>query len=482
MTLTRPVSLAAELPVPLVVDVDGTLIKSDLLHESVMQLAARHPLDLWRLVPWAAKGKQHLKCELAERVPLDVSNIPLREETVSLIRDAQAQGRPVYLASASESGLVQRVADLIGGIAGVFGTAREDNNAGQAKAARLNAAFGEHGYDYVGDQPVDFAVWPSARKVLAVAHNEGFARKVLNRHPDAQIIARPRAKLRSYIRALRPYQWTKNLLIPLSMVAGHHFDWHSIWVTAVAFVCFCLAASSAYLFNDLLDLPGDRAHHRKSKRPLAAGDIPIGRGLALAALLMVAALGLSLLLNWGFIAILLGYVGLTLSYSFYLKRQMLIDVLVLGGLYTIRVLGGIAAGETEYSPWLLMCSLFLFLSLATVKRCSELIALREEGKDATPGRGYRAEDLAVLLPLGAAAGYAAVLVVALYLSSEEVRELYAHPNRIWLICPLLIYWISRVLMKCNRNELHDDPIIFAIGDKVSWAIGGLATGIMLTAI
>jgi 4-hydroxybenzoate polyprenyltransferase/phosphoglycolate phosphatase-like HAD superfamily hydrolase len=482
MTLTSPPSLAAAGPVPLVVDVDGTLIKSDLLHESVMQLAARHPLDLWRLLPWVARGKQHLKCELAERVPLDVANIPLREETVSLIRDAQAQGRPVYLASASENGVVQRVADLIGGIAGVFGTGRDDNNAGHTKAARLNAAFGEHGYDYVGDQPVDFAVWQSSREVLAVAHDEGFARKVLSRHPDARIIARPRTKLRSYIRAMRPYQWTKNLLIPLSMVAGHHFDWHSIWVTAVAFVCFCLAASSAYLFNDLLDLPGDRAHHRKSKRPFAAGDIPIDRGVVLAALLMGGALALSLLLPWRFIVILLLYVGLTLSYSLYLKRKVLIDVVVLGGLYTIRVLGGIAAGETIYSPWLLMFSLFLFLGLATVKRCSELIALREAGKDATPGRGYRAADLAVLLPLGAAASYGAVLVVALYLSSEEVRVLYAHPNRIWLICPLLIYWLSRMLLKCNRNQLHDDPIIFAIRDKVSWATGVLAVGIMLAAI
>ncbi len=465
---------------PLVVDVDGTLIKTDLLHESVMQLAARHPLDLWRLVPWLAKGKQHLKCELAERVPLDVSNIPLRDETVSLIRDAQAEGRPVYLASASENGLVQRVADLIGGIAGVFGTGRDDNNAGHAKAARLNAEFGEHGYDYVGDQPVDFAVWQSSRQVLAVAHDEGFARKVLKRHPEARIIARPRPRLRSYIRAMRPYQWTKNLLIPLSMVAGHHFDWHSLGVNLVAFVCFCLAASSAYLINDLLDLPGDRAHHRKSKRPFAAGDIPIDRGLVLAMLLMAGAVGLSVLLPPRFILILLLYVGLT--YSLYLKRKVLIDVVVLGGLYTIRVLGGIAASGTVYSPWLLMFSLFLFLALATVKRCSELIALRDAGKESAPGRGYHATDLAVLLPLGAAAGYGAVLVVALYLSSSDVRVLYEHPNRIWLICPLLIYWISRMLLKCNRNQLHDDPIIFAIRDPVSWGTGALAVGIMLSAI
>jgi len=467
MTMTSPAPDVATAPVPLIVDVDGTLIKSDLLHESVMQFAAHRPLELWRLVPWLAKGKQHLKCELAESVTLDVSHMPLRAEVVDLIRAAQAEGRPVYLASASEVGLVQRMADRIGGIAGVFGTGRDQNVAGQAKAARLNAAFGEQGYDYVGDQPVDFAVWQSSRKVLAVAHDDRFARAVLQRHPDAEIVARPRQQLRSYVRAMRPHQWAKNLLIGLSLVAGHHFDWQSIWVTAIAFICFCLAASSAYLINDLLDLPGDREHHRKSRRPIAAGEVPIARALGLAMLLMATALALSALLPWRFVLILMLYVGLTLSYSLYLKRQMLIDVVALASLYTIRVLAGIAADGTAYSQWLLMFCLFLFFSLATVKRCAELIANREAGKMKVTGRGYNVEDLIVLFPLTAAAGFGAVLIVALYLSSPDVSALYGHPKRIYLVCPLLIYWICRVMMLTNRNQMHDDPVVFALTDRVS---------------
>ncbi len=469
--------------IPLIVDVDGTLIKTDLLHENVMQMVARNPLELFRLPAWLAKGKHHLKCELALRAPLDLANLPLRGETVSLIHSAQAEGRPVYLASASETGLVQQLAERIGGIAGVFGTERGGgNNAGSAKAARLNAQFGEGGYDYVGDRPVDLAVWPSANKVLAVAHDDRFVRTIMERFPEAQIIAQPRTRLAYYVKAMRPYQWSKNLLIGLSLIAGQHFDWCSIAVTLLAFICFCLAASSAYLVNDLLDLPGDRAHHRKSKRPFASGDLPIVNGLVLAVVLMAAALGLSLLLSWRFVFILLVYVGLTLSYSLYLKRRMMIDVVVLGGLYTIRVLGGIAAGETEYSPWLLMFSLFLFLSLAVVKRCSELIAGRDAGKEPAPGRGYRTEDLAVLLPLGAAAGYASVLVVMLYLSSPQVSSLYSHPFRMWLICPVLAYWISRALMIANRGEMHDDPIIFAVTDRISWLTGVVAALIIAVSV
>ena len=482
MTVTSSSPAADKAPVPLVVDVDGTLIKTDLLHENVMQFAARHPLELWRLIPWLAKGKPHLKCELAERVPLDMATMPLRAEVVSLIEAAQAEGRPVYLASASEVGLVERLAARIGGIAGVFATGRDQNNAGHAKAARLNAAFGAQGYDYIGDQPVDFAVWESSRGVFAVAHDEAFAREVLRRHPDAHIVARPQRRLRSYIRAMRPHQWAKNMLIPLSLVAGHHFNWQSIWVTAIAFVCFCLAASSAYLINDLLDLPGDREHHRKSRRPFAAGDLPIGRGLGLAMLLMAMALALSALLPSRFILVLLLYVGLTLTYSLYLKRKMLIDVVALAGLYTIRVLAGIAADATAYSQWLLMFCLFLFFSLASIKRCSELISRREAGKTNVPGRGYNVDDLIVLFPMAAAAGFGAVLIVALYLSSPDVAVLYSHPKRIYLVCPLLIYWVCRVMMLTNRNEMHDDPVVFALTDRLSLLTGVGAVAIILMSI
>ena len=464
--------------VPLVVDVDGTLIRTDLLHETTLQFMARHPYEVFRLLPWLARGRNALKCELAARVDLDVASLPLRDETVALIREAQTERRPVYLASASERGLVERLAERVGGVAGVFATDHATNVAGAHKSAQLNAAFGTGQYDYVGDRPVDFGVWPSARRVYAVAHTPGFARRVLGLYPDAAIIAEPQVARRDMIRALRPHQWAKNLLVFLTLVAGHHLDWSDIRASVLAFACFCLAASSAYIANDLLDLPGDRAHPRKRHRPFASGAVPITHGVVLSAALMAAALATTLLLPWRFALVLVGYVALTLAYSLVLKRKLLVDVIVLAGLYTIRVLGGVAAAQQGTSRWLLMFSLFLFLSLATVKRCSELVARIQANKPAPPGRGYRPGDLAVLFPLTAAAGYSAVLVVALYLASPEVVPLYTHPTRMWLMCPLLLYWISRVLVLSSRNELHDDPVIFALTDRISWLTGLVAAAII----
>ncbi len=478
----RPPAAAGRDVVPLVVDVDGTLVKTDLLHETAMQFIARHPMQIWRLLPWLAGGKSRLKGALTDAVDPHIETIPLRDETVELIRQAQAEGRPVYLASASDRRLIEALATRLGGIAGVFGTEDSANLAGAEKAKRLNAAFGPSGYDYVGDQPVDFAVWSSSRHAIAVSHSDSFARRLRREHPDAQIIASPRTRPRAFLKAMRPHQWAKNALIFLSMVAGHNFAPATVGKSLLAFVCFCLAASSAYLLNDLLDLPGDREHPRKRKRPFAAGDAPISAGLVLSAALMATSLGLSLLMPARFIMTLAGYVVITLGYSLVLKRRLLIDVITLGGLYTIRVLGGIEATGSAYSPWLLMFCLFLFLSLAIVKRCSELVARREMGETRTVGRGYRTDDLQVMQPLGAAAGYGAVLVVALYLSSTEVVSLYHHPTRMWLVAPLLLYWISRVLILSGRGELHDDPVVFALRDRVSWITGACVAAVVLASV
>ena len=340
------------------------------------------------------------------------------------------------------------------------------------------AAFGANGYDYVGDRPIDFTVWRSARKPLVVARNAGFANKVLKAFSNAEIIARPRYSLGSYVRALRVHQWAKNVLLFLPVIAGHRFNPETVAATILAFFCFCFAASGAYLINDLLDLPGDRDHPRKARRPFAAGHIPITHGIILATLLMGTAFGLSLLLPTRFIGILFIYVTCTFGYSLLLKRKVMIDVITLGGLYTLRVYGGLAAINAHQTQWLLMFSLFLFLSLAIVKRCSEIVDKRAAGKTGLMGRGYQVEDLSALLALGAAAGYGSVLVVALYMSSPEMATLYSHPNRLWLICPLLAYWISRVIIIANRGILHEDPVIFALKDRVSWATGICAAGII----
>lgn len=466
--------------VPLVVDVDGTLLATDLLHEAALQFVAHRPWRAPDLLLWLRQGKSQLKAQLAAQVDPGIDHMPLRPEVMALIVAAQAEGRPVYLASASDARYVRALAGRIGGVAGVFASDGAVNLAGAAKADRLVAVFGAGGYDYVGDAAVDIPVWRAARRKLVVAGGNGFAERVRAALPDCEIVARPATAPRNYLRAMRPHQWAKNLLLFLPAIAGHRLDADTLTATALGFVCFCLAASSAYVLNDLLDLPADRAHPRKRRRPFASGELPSAHGVVLAGLAMATALALAPLLGAEFFVVLGLYVAGTLSYSMLLKRQPLIDVVMLSGLYTVRVYGGLAAGHTPPTQWLLMFCVFVFLSLALVKRCSELVLLRNSGRTALAGRGYRDEDLPVLLALAASGGYGAVLVFTLYLASPEVKLMYLHPGRLWLICPLLIYWVSRVLALSNRGELHDDPVVFALTDRISWAVAA-SIGLILAA-
>lgn len=474
-------TVAAAASRPLVVDVDGTLIRTDLLHESALQFVASHPADAWRLPGWLLAGKAALKARLADRVDLDFETIPLRAEVVELIRKAQAQGVPVYLASASDARYVDALARRIGGLAGIFATEGGTNLAGPAKAERLVEAFGAGGFDYVGDAPIDYPVWRAGGSALAVA-GPGFERRVLRDFPGARIVARTRNEPRAYAKAMRPHQWAKNLLVFLPMLAGHHFSPAAILAALLAFACFSLAASSAYIVNDLLDLPADREHPRKRGRPFAAATVPIQHGVLLAAALLAMAVAGALAISGEFLGVLAVYMTATLTYSLLLKRKPIVDVIVLGGLYTIRVLGGVVAVGAKQSPWLLMFCLFLFLSLAIVKRCSELVASQARGGGRISGRGYRSDDLGMVSALGAAAGYGAVLVVTLYLASPEVARLYSHPTRMWLICPLLLYWISRILLLAHRGEMHDDPVVFAITDRISWITGALVAVVVALSI
>ncbi len=468
-------------PVPLVVDVDGTLIKTDLLHESVMQLIAQGPQSMVLLPYWLRQGKAHLKTKLAERVQLDMETVPLRKEVMDLVRQAQNEGRPVYLASASAEPYVAALAARIKAT-GYFASTPERNLAGGEKASVLVEAFGETGFDYVGDHRVDIPVWAVARQTIAVSRSKTFTASLRRQFPEVVEIPGTKVPVKACLKALRVHQWLKNALVFLPLLAGHHFTIPAIASAIVAFLCFSFAASSAYALNDLLDLPGDRDHPRKQHRPFAAGTMSITFGLTLSATLILTAFGMAAAaLPPAFLAVLGVYFVTTMAYSLVLKRQTFIDVIVLGALYTVRVIAGVAAINATRSPWLLMFCLFLFLSLAIVKRCSELIARQAEGKGPPRGRGYQYVDLQMLQPLAAAAGYGAVVIFALYLQSPDVQALYTYPERMWLAIPPIVYWVSRVLMVSNRNEMHDDPVVFAVTDKASWACGAcVLTSIILS--
>lgn len=464
-----PVDACGDTDVPLVVDVDGTLTGSNLLIESFFRLAATDPLALRHLPRWLAEGKAALKDHIAARVKLDVALLPLNDTLMAMIRTERALGRKIYLASASDRRYVQALADHLGLFDGIFASDGAVNLRGDNKARALTQAFGAHGFDYAGNGAVDLPVWQVARRAILVGVPPRVAEEARRQGGEVQDLPVRAPGAATYARALRLHQWLKNLLVFLPALASHTLL--SVWPqTLLAFVAFCLCASSVYLLNDLLDLPNDRRHPSKRMRPFAQGTLPLWHGLALIPVLLAAAGIAAAFLPLQFAAILALYYATTLLYSLVLKRRIVIDVLTLAALYTVRVIAGAAAAAIMVSEWLLAFSVFLFLCLALIKRYSELVERQRQRAARAAGRGYMTDDLPMVGALAGASGFVSILVLALYISSPEVDLLYTRPQALWAVCVLLLYWVARVLMLAHRGQIHDDPVVFAAKDKVSLVI------------
>jgi 4-hydroxybenzoate polyprenyltransferase len=468
--------------VPLCVDLDGTLLRTDLLIESWFELLKSRTLLALMAPYWLTRGKARLKHEIAQRTDLDVHNLPYDRELLEYLRSQFRAGRRLVLTTASHEKYAYEVATHLGIFAEVIASNRETNLSGSVKSRLLVERFGDHGFDYAGNARADLQVFPHARQAILVRPEYGVLRTAQKRADIKQIFPGTPGGFGIYLRALRPHQWIKNLLVFVPLAAAHKLGNPELLTRSIlAFIAFGLCASSVYLLNDLLDLPADRAHSRKRHRPLASGAASVKFGVFLIPALLAGAAAIAAVLPGAFFAMLAAYYISTLAYSLWLKGKLMIDVLVLAGLYTLRILAGGAAAAIVPSFWLMAFSMFLFLSLALVKRYSEVLDLRDAGVTTVKGRGYEVMDLATVQSLGAAAGYCAVLVLALYINSDDVRINYAHPNRIWLLCPLLLYWISRMWQRAGRGQMHDDPIVFALKDRISRWVGGAGLVVMLAA-
>jgi 4-hydroxybenzoate polyprenyltransferase/phosphoserine phosphatase len=462
---------------PLVVDLDGTLIKSDLLYESTTLFLAEKPFQVFKLLVWLAKGKSVLKSHLAQAVHIDMASLPYNSKLIEWIREERAEGRPIVLATASHQLLANRVAGHLGVFDEVLATDLNTNLKAEVKREALVARYGEGGFDYVGNDWSDIPVWQSAAQAHVVSPSKRLINKVRAHGNLGRVIDVDIASVSSgLIRAMRPHQWIKNLLTFIPLMAAHRFvDSSSVVQAFLAFVVFCLTASSVYLLNDLVDLHNDRLHPRKRHRPFASGHLGIGVGWVAWPLLLWMALTLAYFtLPWKFTVALSFYFVLTLAYSLRLKQVPVVDALVLAALYTLRVIAGAAAIGVALSFWLLSFSIFLFLSLAYIKRYSELRTARDIGESGVlRGRGYEPQDLELVSSLGGTAGYISVLVLALYIQDAHTASLYATPAIIWLACPLLLFWISRAWLLAHRGHMHDDPVVFALNDRTSWTVLGL---------
>ena len=479
---SRPIPASDTLP--LVVDLDGTLSKTDLLYESLCVLLKHRPWCLLALPLWLGKGKAYLKQQIAQRVCLDVRTLPYHTAFLAYLTAQRAQGRRLVLATASHDQLAHAVAEHCGIFDLVVASDGTINLSDQRKRDRLVALFGDKGFDYAGNSWRDVAVWAAARRAIVVNASQRVRHAATQSAEVAQVFNHRAGGIKPYIRALRLHQWLKNLLIFIPLLAAHiGQELVLLPRSALAFVAFSMCASSAYMLNDLLDLAADRHHPRKRQRPFAAGDLTIRVGLLSIPLLLGASGLVGLLLPPVFLAVLGLYYGTTLAYSLALKHEAPLDVLVLASLYTLRMIAGSAATGIWPSAWLLAFTTFLFLSLALLKRYAELVVVsREMGEIEVRERDYRVGDLELLAAMGVSSGYLSVVVFALYLTRDPARTIFGQHIIIWLWCPLLLYWISHIWLVAHRGGMADDPVVFALRDRNSRiVIAAMGVALLLAA-
>ncbi|GAB2880273.1 UbiA family prenyltransferase [Paraburkholderia jirisanensis] len=472
----------ANTAVPLCVDLDGTLTRTDFLLEGFLVLIKHNPWAIFLCIAWLLQGKAYLKEQIARRVTIDVGVLPYNSQLVDYLRDEHSAGRPLYLCTASNHRFASQVAEHFGLFKGVLASSAERNLLGRNKADVLVAAFGHQGFDYCGDALADVPVWRRARRAIVVGdrHIEAAARKV-----NAAIILfeRKRRTVPLLLKGMRVHQWVKNVLIFVPVLTAHRYtDPQALLTACIAFASFCLSASSVYLLNDMLDLDADRRHERKRSRPFASGNLSLSFGIVMTLALLAGGAALALLLPWHFGVVLAAYLAATVAYSFSLKRIALVDVFTLACLYTVRVIAGGAATDIALSYWLILFCVPIFLSLAMVKRYVELESILRQGKMEAAGRGYITQDMSILRSFGTSSAYLAVLVLALYLNSPELTQLYRHPQLLWAVFALTLYWVSRIWMFAFRGQMHDDPIVFAFRDRVSGAVIGMCVLSMMLAI
>lgn len=456
---------------PLCVDLDGTLVKSDTLVDSLLLLARGQPLSAVCAPLWLRGGKAAFKARVASRVTLDVEHLPWNREVLEYLAAQRAAGRRLYLVTGADVSVAQRVADHLGLFDDVLASDGATNRTGNHKLAGLRERFAE-GFDYIGNAGPDGAVLAGCGEAMVANPTRALRAKIRSgRIPVSRKFDDRAGWSRSILRAIRLHQWAKNVLIFVPLLLAHVFKLTALLDASLAFACFCLCASATYVVNDLLDIESDRRHGKKRLRPFAAGDLSAGTGIAVVVVFLAAAFAGAAFLPREYLFWLAAYAVTTLAYSLRLKRVVLVDVLILSGLYTVRLLAGAAAVDVKISHWFAAFAIFLFLSLAIVKRFSELQNVRAQGGLLANGRGYLLTDIEQLRSFGTVCGLASVVIFALYINGVEAEGLYRHPARMWLIVPLLIWWIFRVWLLASRGELDEDPVIFAVTDRMSLLIG-----------
>jgi 4-hydroxybenzoate polyprenyltransferase len=468
---------------PLCVDLDGTLVKSDTLVDSLLLLVRTRPLEALKAPLWVFQGKAHLKRQVTARVTLNVEHLPYNRPLLEYLMAQRGEGRKLYLATGADAGLADRIAQHLNIFEGVLSSDGATNNIGPNKLNGFRNRFAGE-FDYIGNARPDLPLLAAAAAPMVANPSAGLrmAMRARGLKPEHTFTDHT-SPLRTFIKAIRVHQWAKNTLIFVPPLLAHSVRSNVMLSALLAFICFSLCASGTYIINDLLDIEADRQHPRKRKRAFASGNLSAASGMAISAVFLAASLtGAVLLLPHSFVGWLLLYLVTTLAYSLVLKRIVILDVVVLSALYTLRMLAGAAATDTYISPWLAAFAVFMFLSLAMVKRFSELQNVRSAGTQLSNGRGYLLNDIEQVRSFGTSSAFAAIVIFSVYIGQPEVHSLYHHHNRMWLMTPLMILWLCRVWLLASRGELDEDPVVFALTDRMSLLMGAAAVAIALASM
>jgi len=457
----------------LIVDLDGTLVKTDLLVEMFLLALGNNFFSGIFSLFTLRKGRAAFKRKLVNETTLDITALPYNQNVIDYIEERRSRGYKTMLVTASD----QLIADKIGQHVQLFdeihGSNGQVNLKGEKKAQFLIEKIGKQNFAYIGDSAADFAVWEHSNKIITVNVSSKIKRKADNKFKKVEHLDSSQSKLKNLVKLIRPHQWVKNLLVFIPLLAGHQFTENAIFKSFLAFIAFSMIASGIYIFNDLFDIQNDRQNPEKRKRSIASGNVLVTRAVVICSFLLIGGLTLAGRINTNLLLISILYVTTTIVYSIYLKRLIIIDICFLSIFYTLRLLAGSEASEVPLSFWLAAFSTFFFFSLASIKRLNELVESTSRGTLKIKGRGYHSEDLPIISQIATASGLTAVLIMALYLNSDEVIALYKFPQALWGICLVLLFWVNRFIVLANRGKIYGDPIVFSIKDRTSYYSGFL---------
>jgi 4-hydroxybenzoate polyprenyltransferase len=467
----------------LAIDLDNSLVATDTLWESTFLFLKYSFPRFFYLFLWLFRGKSYFKDRLALEVIPEPSLLPYRQDVLEYIDKVRASGIPIILATAANHRIANGVANYLGIFSSVLASDMDINLSGKNKLEAIRAKAGTQPFGYIGDSAIDIPIWDAANTAVLVDPSAGLSKR-MKHHSEVMIISKVRwkTKMKAWLRCLRVHQWSKNFLLFIPALMAHRiFELSILKDLILAFISYSLTASSIYIINDILDLEADRQHTTKKNRPLSSGILSIKQALLIVPILLAASFLISFFtLSFLFSIILMLYIIFTAVYSLILKKKVIADVIMLSGLYTFRLIAGGIAVNILVSPWLLVFSMFIFLSLALMKRYTDLLVAEKEANQ-IKGRGYSTRDLEIVLASGIASGQLSLLVFALYVASDSVSFLYKQPDFLWLIIPCLFYWITRMWLRTHRGKMTDDPIVFTFRDFVSYIIAGIIIIIMLAA-